>query len=102
MAILLVVTRHIQIYVARAMGGAPPLGGFQAGDMGVDLFFVISGCILAANHREAFTGGRDAARFLYRRAGRIYPLYWLYSLPAPGGLPLASRVVAPAGIRHGG
>ena len=83
-AVLFVVGRHVQIYMERAVGGPPLLGAFRLGDMGVDLFFVISGCILAINHgrENAFSRAGDAARFLCRRAVRIYPLYWLYSLPA--------------------
>lgn len=46
------------------------------GVAGVDLFFVLSGFIMVA------VAGRNvtALQFLYRRAARIYPTYWLVSL----------------------
>ena len=81
-AVLLVVLRHLQVYATRIDGGHQTLGRFVAGDMGVDLFFVISGAILVTVHQSPLTGGLfGAADFLYRRVARIYPLYWLYSLP---------------------
>ena len=81
-AVLLVVVRHLQIYTARAVGDHPVLGQFLAGDMGVDLFFVISGFIMVTVHQAPAARPAEAADFLYRRVSRIYPLYWLYSLPA--------------------
>ena len=81
-AVLLVVLRHLQVYAARIDGGHQMPDRFVAGDMGVDLFFVISGAILVTVHQQPLsTGLSGAADFLYRRAARIYPLYWLYSLP---------------------
>ena len=46
------------------------------GIAGVDLFFVVSGFIMVA------VAGRDRGpiEFLWRRATRIYPTYWLVSL----------------------
>ena len=81
-AILLVVVRHIQVYMARRTGGSPALGHFLVGDMGVDLFFVISGFIMVVARPLPCTGTAQVAEFLSRRVTRIYPLYWLYSLPA--------------------
>lgn len=48
----------------------------QLGACGVDIFFVISGFIMAHTTRMK-TGPKDAIEFLRRRADRIYPLYWL-------------------------
>ena len=49
-----------------------PISGFEAGQAGVDIFFVISGFIM-------FTAARDegALEFVRRRLVRIAPLYWL-------------------------
>lgn len=55
-------------------------GIFRIGSAGVDLFFVVSGFIMAH-----VATGDDWRRFLGRRAWRIYPLWWcvfLAMLPA--------------------
>ncbi len=50
------------------------------GGIGVDLFFVISGFIMVHVTRNIARGPASAGTFLLRRAGRIYPLYWLVTL----------------------
>jgi exopolysaccharide production protein ExoZ len=54
-------------------------GSFDIGAAGVDIFFVISGFIMAS-----LTFGREASPglFLWRRAIRIVPVYWLATLAA--------------------
>lgn len=47
---------------------------------GVDLFFVVSGFVMVAVTKDKFLNARHAVQFLYRRASRIYPIYWIYSL----------------------
>ncbi|MEN5362603.1 acyltransferase family protein [Brevundimonas intermedia] len=50
------------------------------GAVGVDVFFVISGFIIATTTRGQ--GGVQAAgAFLWRRFRRVAPIYWLLSLP---------------------
>lgn len=51
------------------------------GMMGVDLFFVISGFIMVYVTRDWDGGQRHsrAGEFLFARAARIYPLYWIVS-----------------------
>ncbi len=51
----------------------------QAGQAGVDLFFVISGFVMVyvTVDRE-----RSASQFLAMRAARIIPVYWFYTLAA--------------------
>ena len=68
--------------MVRQTVGPPTLGRFLAGDMGVDLFFVISGFIMVAAHPLSCTKAAQVGDFIARRITRIYPLYWLYSLPA--------------------
>ena len=46
---------------------------------GVDMFFVISGFLMIAITRSKPEGPARAFRFLYGRAARIYPLYWIFS-----------------------
>ncbi len=60
---------HFVTVVACSIGGS-----------GVDIFFVISGFIITTIvFRPAASGSRliAAVKFLFRRATRIYPLYWI-------------------------
>ncbi|TFW14084.1 acyltransferase [Brevundimonas intermedia] len=50
------------------------------GALGVDVFFVISGFIIATTTRGQ-TGLAAAGDFLWRRFRRVAPIYWLLSLP---------------------
>ena len=53
-------------------GVAPP------GALAVQFFFVLSGFVMAVAHGgDRGAGWRVAPRFLWRRACRIYPMYWL-------------------------
>src|SRR5947209_659017 len=49
---------------------------FKMGDLGVPMFFVISGFCLTAAGRRAIVKAESAGAFLYRRALRIYPPFW--------------------------
>ncbi|GAA3596242.1 acyltransferase [Kineosporia mesophila] len=51
------------------------------GQAGVDLFFVISGLIMVVTTKRLVAGDATARRFLLRRAIRIYPAYWIATLP---------------------
>jgi exopolysaccharide production protein ExoZ len=75
----LVVISHLSVVDAKYAGGAIPHFAFY-GIAGVDLFFVLSGFVMVA------IAGRDisAEQFLWRRAVRIYPTYWLVSLVVLG------------------
>jgi len=48
------------------------------GAAGVDIFFVISGFIMFYTHGHV-GGSREAGLFLWKRALRIYPPYWLWT-----------------------
>jgi peptidoglycan/LPS O-acetylase OafA/YrhL len=76
-AAMLVVMYHLQdIFQARA-GIIPFAGIFHAGNRGVDLFFVLSGFIIATAHaHDIGVPGRTAA-YLYKRACRVYPSVWI-------------------------
>jgi len=58
-------------------------GGFKFGAAGVDLFFIISGCIMWAT-----TAGRPASpqQFAFRRIVRVVPLYWIVTLVTALGI----------------
>lgn len=67
----------------RVMKHAPEIaafGVFHFGRLGVDLFFVISGFIICYIHDADIGRPRMLGRYAYRRATRIYPLYWLLFL----------------------
>ncbi len=75
---------------AGALAGTPgrsPWRGVDALPLeaGVDLFFVISGFVMAWASWDAFGSVRSVAPFVARRLLRIVPLYWLLSLAAGGG-----------------
>jgi exopolysaccharide production protein ExoZ len=78
-AVLLVLLFHLTS-IERKYGGRillPDLA--NAGASGVDLFFLISGFVMATLMRREARGFPSAARFLGRRAARIYPIYWFYT-----------------------
>lgn len=47
------------------------------GAAGVDIFFVVSGFVMAVSSLDKGEGPLAARRFLERRIVRIYPLYWI-------------------------
>lgn len=53
---------------------------WTVGMSGVDLFFVISGFVMATITRSTFQRAGAWRRFLVHRVTRIYPLYWFFSL----------------------
>lgn len=72
-----------------------PFGLVHRGYLGVDFFFLLSGLVLARSYGTRFKDGFDGryyARFLIRRAGRLFPLHlavtavcvlvaWIYGAP---------------------
>lgn len=79
-AILVLVYHVIEIGQWKAFPSDGPVVIFRLGWVGVDLFFVISGFVIALsalNSRHDATGQHD---FLIRRLARIAPLYWLTML----------------------
>jgi exopolysaccharide production protein ExoZ len=72
----LVVLSHLVPIEPRYTGGhILPTCSFY-GMAGVDIFFVLSGFIMVAVAGK----GIGAIQFLWRRAARVYPAYWLVSL----------------------
>ncbi|WP_122317353.1 acyltransferase [Pseudomonas cichorii] len=78
-AVLGVVLFHMMSLEERYSGGdilLPPFIDFF--QLGVDLFFVISGFVMVIVSRGRFQNLVETQRFLFNRVSRIYPTYWLY------------------------
>lgn len=78
----------LSVFAAHLVGAETDYGGpepllpnwLHIGLTGVDLFFVISGYVMAHVTHAMPRTKNGAARFLYNRMARIYPLYWLVTL----------------------
>jgi len=82
LAALSVVLFHTEMICAK-LSAAPPFAGlFGGGSRGVDLFFVLSGFIIAFIHAGDFGRPERIGRYLYARFVRIYPSVWIVSLAA--------------------
>lgn len=80
-AVLLVIALHLLANEAKYGHGFTILPSWLAiGASGVDIFFVISGFVMATITRGEFQRPGASLKFLYHRATRIYPAYWFYSL----------------------
>lgn len=78
-AVLGVVLFHMASVEAKYSGGdllLPALVNFF--QLGVDLFFVISGFVMVIVTRGRFQNAVQTRRFVFNRLSRIYPNYWLY------------------------
>lgn len=79
-AALAVLVFHLRAVESKYIPGTPVLGTFAAhADAGVDLFFVISGFVMAHVGRSRFAGFPAAGVFLMHRAWRVLPMYWLFT-----------------------
>lgn len=72
LAATLVVARHVAVHATGAHGPA-----FDVGQIGVDIFFVISGFVIYLTGRNL-----EWHVFARRRVARIVPLYWLATIAA--------------------
>ncbi len=76
-AALMVVATHLPRLEARAFPNGLVQWVGAGGATGVDLFFVISGCIMVVTTWNSFGRSGAGPMFLARRALRIYPLFWI-------------------------
>lgn len=67
------VNAHAAPSAARIWGWLGVTGGGAA----IEYFFVLSGFVMACAHARDFGQWRAAPRFWWKRARRIYPMYWL-------------------------
>lgn len=91
-AAFLVLVTHATFYYAERVD--PSMAVWHVGEIGVPIFFVVSGFVMASLHGTEH--GLPAARgFAVKRLIRILPLYWLAT-----GLKIAVAVLAPAAVNH--
>ena len=102
-AALLVALFHAYVY--SRWGGFPAtLGVLQHAWLFVDLFFVISGYVMAAAYSDRLDSGRAAFGYMIRRFFRLYPLHVVTTatvLLAVLGIQTVKLVLAHQGIRIG-
>lgn len=80
-AVLLVVFCHLQVIEQKYSHGQMVLPDWlDYAIASVDLFFVISGFVIATVTRGQFQSLPAAGRFIFQRVTRIYPPYWFYSV----------------------
>jgi len=79
-AALLVVLYHTGIIFSTRTGTNPFAGVFSSGFRGVDLFFVLSGFIIAHVHAADIGRVRRLGNYVFNRAARIYPAVWIMTL----------------------
>jgi exopolysaccharide production protein ExoZ len=78
LAALLVVLAHLH-GIETKYCATNHLYRFEHGALGVDLFFVISGVVIASVTGGKFDSPRNAGIFLYHRLARIFPIFWIYT-----------------------
>jgi peptidoglycan/LPS O-acetylase OafA/YrhL len=86
---------YVIVFHASWWSHLAPTQLFRNGYLAVELFFPISGFVIAAVYSEAITDGASYARFMVKRFFRIYPLH-LAVLAAFVALELARVVLAAA------
>lgn len=100
LAVLGVVLFHMTSVELKYSGGDQLLPDWlDFFQLGVDLFFVISGFVMVIVSRGRFQSAVEGRRFLFNRVSRIYPTYWLYFF-----ITLAVYLVQPGIVNssHGG
>ncbi|MBT5020676.1 MAG: acyltransferase [Planctomicrobium sp.] len=65
----------------------------KQGDLGVPMFFVISGYCITASARSTIRREEKTSRFLYRRLRRIYPPFWI-SIIIVASVPFLTELIS--------
>jgi peptidoglycan/LPS O-acetylase OafA/YrhL len=109
-AALMVIGYHVNLLVATSSGGEGLWLRYNV-DTGVELFFVLSGYLIALPFLRAVVAGDrapDTLRYARRRAARILPGYWLALCVAafvatrqPGALPSVGLLLPQVGLLQG-
>jgi exopolysaccharide production protein ExoZ len=92
-AALLVVATHATLYTSERLDSSLPVWHF--GEVGVDLFFVVSGFVMMVS-TQSLVARRDGWRtFALRRIVRIVPMYWIATT-----IKLLALVAVPGAVLH--
>jgi exopolysaccharide production protein ExoZ len=83
-AVLLVVSYHTQIVFGAPTDTVFFEGIFSSGFRGVDLFFVLSGFIIAHVHASDIGRPCRLGNYVFNRTARIYPAVWIMTVLASG------------------
>ena len=87
----------VMFHFAVNIGVSAPIRMFVShGYLAVDLFFILSGFVMALNYATLFTEGWNVLslrKFLFRRVGRVYPLYFI-TMVATAAL-IAKGIISP-------
>ncbi|WP_025119497.1 MULTISPECIES: acyltransferase [unclassified Serratia (in: enterobacteria)] len=81
-AAILVVIAHFSASIGDYYTGSPitfKTGLVELGNVGVSVFFFISGFIMMQTTINKSWGWQESIRFIKKRFIRIYPLYWLWT-----------------------
>ena len=76
-AAMLVAAFHTTIQLQKKFDFRFAFDDFRFGHAGVDLFFVVSGFIILHVHRRDIGKRERLGVYVAKRAGRIYPVYWV-------------------------
>ncbi len=88
LAAIIVVCSHMP-----PLSSIKTLGSYGLGAMGVEFFFLLSGFIMLYVHWMDIQSPTALYRFAWRRAGRVFPTYWLVALFV---LAINQLIVAPS------
>ncbi|WP_169194924.1 acyltransferase [Devosia sp. MC1541] len=94
-AALLVLLTHASFYVNERLDASFPV--WKGGIVGVDIFFVISGFVMVWASARRDGSQVSGGEFLFKRAKRILPLYWLAT-----SLNLLVLLALPVAVLHSG
>ena len=101
-AALAVVLFHYTAVIYTARGIIVFDDVFRAGHAGVAYFFVLSGFIIYHVHRNEIGQSGSVARFAWRRAVRIFPMFWMISAVMLAGFLLIPSLAGPRVLNPGG
>lgn len=94
-AAFMVVITHTTFMIGERFHHIGDNGAWREGNAGVDLFFVISGFVMAISSAQLQNHPHGAREFIIRRLMRIVPLYWVATT-----LKLCAVLLVPALTLH--
>jgi len=80
LAAVMVVTYHATVQWHLRVSGGTGGNTWENGASGVDIFFVISGFVMALSTHGKEGGPHPARKFMAHRLVRIFPLYWIVTV----------------------